>query len=296
MRGYARGVRALFLYKTTVSLDCRVRVCYTHGEVSTMDKSIDLDIGEIQIIAEKSECEPFHFHCTDREMDGFVHFKHGTGQYRTAGGRTYPVCEGATFFLRKGDSYTFSVEAGCCYVTSAFCISRDASCALSEMPPVCYRGELGGAITRLAQEWATHRAGSYMRCKLGILSLYTELLEGEPLVEDSAVLRALEFVHNNFRRPFSGAEVAAYCSLSPSHLRHKFHVAMGVSITEYRDTLRIAAAREMLASRVFSPKEAAYALGYADVYHFSKAFAAAVGVTPARYARGVREPCERKSK
>ena len=253
-----------------------------------MDKSIDLDIDVIQIIVEKYESEPFRFSCTDREMDGFVHFRHGTGQYRTASGHTYPVCDGATFFLRKGDSYTFAVEAGCCYVTSAFCISRDASGALSEMPPVWYRGELGGVIARLSQEWATHRAGSYMRCKLGILSLYTELLTGEPIPKDEAVLRAVEFIHANFRRPFSGVEVAAYCSLSPSHLRHKFRTAMGVSITEYRDALRIAAAREMLASRVFSPKEAAYALGYADVYHFSKAFSAAVGVTPARYARGVR--------
>ena len=47
-------------------------------------------------------------------------------------------------------------------------------------------------------------------------------------------------------------------------------------------------AKEMLESRIFSPKEAAYALGYTDVYHFTKAFTAAVGVTPARYARGER--------
>lgn len=253
-----------------------------------MERTLDLDLGEIRIIAEKYELGPFEFSCTDRTHDGFVHFKHGVGCYRTARGEVYPVCDGATFWLRRGDRYSFSVEPGCVYVTSAYMLTRDAGDALSAMPPVTCRADIGAAILRLSEEWATHRAASYMRCKLGILSLYTELLTGEPRCRDAAVSRALEFLHENFRRSFTGEEVAAFCALSPSHLRHKFRLAMGVSLTAYRDGLRISAAKEMLESRIFSPKEAAYALGYTDVYHFTKAFTAAVGVTPARYARGER--------
>ena len=58
-----------------------------------------------------------------------------------------------------------------------------------------------------------------------------------------------------------------------------------MGITEYRDALRLRSATEMLRSGLFSTKEIAYHLGYSDVYHFTKAFSARMGISPARYAK-----------
>ena len=63
---------------------------------------------------------------------------------------------------------------------------------------------------------------------------------------------------------------------------------MGCSILEYRDRLRINAAREMLQSGFFSVGEVAAALGYCDVYHFSRVFTAHVHCPPGKFRRTAR--------
>ena len=127
-----------------------------------------------------------------------------------------------------------------------------------------------------------------MKTKLDILSLYLWVLaqkeENVPSV-DTATDRAIEFIHRNFGRNFTAAELSAHCRQSISHLRTKFRAATGMGITEYRDALRLRSAAEMLRSGLFSTKEIAYHLGYSDIYHFTRFFSARMGISPARYAK-----------
>ena len=253
-----------------------------------MKNCLDIQIEDIQIIAEKSESEEFLFDCRDRAHDGFVYFIEGDGMFYTVDTTlSLPVMDGMLFFLRRGDSYRFRVARGCRYVTSAFRLSGEALGTADTPFPfgVLVSGREELAILQMVREWESRREASYMRCKIAILSLYTDLLTEEKPSLDPATAAAVDFIHKNFRRPFTGAELAAACSLSISHLRQKFRSALGVSVTEYRDRLRIDAAREMLSSGLFTPKETAYALGYSDVYHFSKVFTAKVGKPPAKYAK-----------
>ena len=64
-----------------------------------------------------------------------------------------------------------------------------------------------------------------------------------------------------------------------------FKNSQGVSIMDYREKLRIRSAKDMLKSNAFRIKEIASALGYCDVYHFSKRFKSATGKTPANYLK-----------
>ena len=253
-----------------------------------MKDRMDINIDDIKIIAEKSESEEFLFDCRDRAHDGFVYFIKGDGTMDTVGTTlSLPVMDGMIFFFRRGDSYRFRVAAGCRYVTSAFRLSGP-SLGTAETPfpfGVLASGREELAILQMVREWESRRAASYMRCKTAILSLYTDLFAEEKPRFDPATAEAVEFIHRNFRRPFTGEELAAACSLSISHLRQKFRQALGMSVTEYRDRLRIDAARELLSSGLFTPKETAYDLGYSDVYHFTKVFTAKVGISPAKYAK-----------
>ena len=58
-----------------------------------------------------------------------------------------------------------------------------------------------------------------------------------------------------------------------------------MTLTEYREGLRIEEAKKMLSHLGLAPKEVAYELGYSDVYHFTKVFKESVGTTPAKYAK-----------
>lgn len=253
-----------------------------------MKKRIDVDITDIAIIAEKHEREEFTFECRSREYDGFVYFMEGEGTLYISGTTfSLPVFPGALFWFHRGDSYRFRVEAGCHYVTSAYRLVRDDASIVPLLPTMTMAegaGEL--AIEQLVREWESRRPTSYMRCRLAILAMYLEHFVTSPAwAEDAALVAAVDFIHKNFRRAFRSEELAAACSLSPSHLRGKFREAMGMSVTAYRDRLRLAAACEMLESGLFAPKDVAYELGYADVYHFTKIFTARMGVSPARYAK-----------
>ena len=246
----------------------------------------EIEIGEIVLIAEKHESGDFDFECEGRAFDGFVYFIKGDGTLTIRGTTLLlPVMDGMLFFFHRGDRYRFSVPGGCHYVTAAYRIEGTTDVVLPPFPSAeLATGKTELEILRMAREWESHRAASYMRCKIALLSLYAESFipdreaEGDPLIYP-----AVEFIRANFRRPFTGQELATHLSVSLSYLRQRFRAVLGVSMTEYRDRLRIAAAREMLESRLFTPKETAYSLGYSDVYHFTKVFRARVGVTPARY-------------
>lgn len=250
--------------------------------------TLNFDIESIDIIVKKASQDFFHFRCHARAGDGFVYFLQGEGTLTDGAGEVYPVKGGSLFFFRTGEEYEFRVQAGCEYIVSSYRLNGAANAALEKLARTYQReGGDGTAIERLLREWQTKREGSYMRTRLAILSLYLDCLTASDResTADPAVRRAVDFIHKSFKRPFTGAEVAAAAAVSPSHLRARFRAVTGMSITEYRDSLRIQAATEMLESGLFSPKEVAYDLGYSDVYYFSKTFRARVGIPPARYAK-----------
>ena len=252
-------------------------------------RGIDIDIGDIDIIVKKCDRDGLLYTCRGRTEDGFVYFLDGEGTLTDERGTEYPITAGSIVFFSRGDRYTFAVPSSCTYITSAYRIVRDEGAALAACPRVIMADEECAALLlRIEREWQLHRPSSYMKTKLDILALYLWVLaqnSENALTSDPAVERAVEFIHRNFCRNFTGAELSAHCHQSISHLREKFRAATGMSVTEYRDSLRVRSASEMLRSGLFTVKEIAYHLGYADVYHFTKVFRAHTGTPPARFAR-----------
>ena len=59
-----------------------------------------------------------------------------------------------------------------------------------------------------------------------------------------------------------------------------------MTLTGYRDNLRMENAEEMLKSKNFTITEIALELGYCDVYHFSKAYKKIKGIPPSMVSGG----------
>ena len=140
-------------------------------------------------------------------------------------------------------------------------------------------------IIDICKKWQSRSWDSYAACRIGLLEFYLEIIqnstESEP--EDNFVLKAISYIHKNFKTNFSGKDISDYCSVSISYLRSSFLKHTGQTIVEYRDGLRIAAAKEMLESKYFTVTEIAAELGYCDIYHFSKVFKASVGCSPVNF-------------
>ena len=254
-----------------------------------MESCPDLNIDTIYTVIYKEELPYFRFDNPGRDWDGFVLFTDGAARFTLAGQESRLCEKGTLLLLRKGDCYSLFSPDGCAYITSAFDFSPPHTQSLSLLPAMIpCPDSLYAGIVEMAKKWQLQLWDSRLRCRIGILELYTELLRrcrhSRGRTANTLMDAATDYIHRNFRKNFSARQIAEYCSVSPSYLRTRFRESTGQTITAYREELRINAAKQMLQSGLFSVKETALELGYCDVYYFSKCFSAATGVTPARFS------------
>ena len=96
---------------------------------------------------------------------------------------------------------------------------------------------------------------------------------------------AVRFIHDNLGRPLPLPEIAAQVHVSPRHLSRLIQRFTGVSPAQYVTQARMDRARGLLSHSLLPIKEVAAQVGYPDVHHFTRAFAAHVGCPPAEFRR-----------
>ena len=101
------------------------------------------------------------------------------------------------------------------------------------------------------------------------------------------IRRSIEFMNDNFRHDLTLAQVASIANMSKYHFAKSFRRAMGIAPHRYLTDLRIAKARELLATSSLPIQEIAYQVGYADVSHFTAQFLRRVGTTPSGHRRQI---------
>ncbi|WGS17839.1 MULTISPECIES: AraC family transcriptional regulator [unclassified Bradyrhizobium] len=84
----------------------------------------------------------------------------------------------------------------------------------------------------------------------------------------------------NLRGDVNLETLAKECGLSRAHFARSFKMTTGKSPMAWLVSQRLIRARELLAESPLSLSEIAYACGFADQSHFSRAFARHVGVAP----------------
>ena len=99
------------------------------------------------------------------------------------------------------------------------------------------------------------------------------------------VQAAVDYCNQNFRRPFSLAEIARAVGYSPSYLSRLFSRHLGRSLFRCVRDLRIREAKRLLRSTATRMKEISHALGYSDPAQFSRSFKRETGASPAEYRR-----------
>ncbi|HEY0154272.1 MAG TPA: helix-turn-helix transcriptional regulator [Longimicrobium sp.] len=84
----------------------------------------------------------------------------------------------------------------------------------------------------------------------------------------------------------------ARCRIRDNNIAYHFKDETGVSIKEYIERLRIAAAGELLRSGNFNAWEVAHAVGYSHLQTFYRAFRRRFGCTPGDFRVRVKAPHE----
>ena len=101
------------------------------------------------------------------------------------------------------------------------------------------------------------------------------------------VMKAKEFIEDNFRGDCTLSIIAEHVHVSPNHLHNVFKKKMGVSPLGYVHEKRIDAAKQRIVAENGSMLQIALELGFSSQSHFIKVFRQYVGMTPSEYRKRV---------
>ena len=145
--------------------------------------------------------------------------------------------------------------------------------------------------TRLLETATLLRAGAQAE-GLEAYSLFYKLLKAilpqmkpSNIAFDKTLQTAVEYITDNWDKPFSIADVSKKCCVSESTLYHLFQKELGQTPLRFLQSIRINVAIEHLENSGYSVSTVSRMVGFPSENHFRKVFFDVVGTTPARFRK-----------
>lgn len=108
-------------------------------------------------------------------------------------------------------------------------------------------------------------------------------------LDDSDVAAALRFLHENAAQPIGVDDVVRHVQLSRRTLEIRFQKIVGRTIHAEIQRVRLDRAKQLLTETDFPIPKVAEATGYGSASYLGQVFRQALGTTPARFRRQIRE-------
>lgn len=106
------------------------------------------------------------------------------------------------------------------------------------------------------------------------------------------VVRAIDYIEENFREELHLADVARQAYLSPAYFSHVFRETTSTCFARYLQRRRIREAKKLLRQTDRSVTEIAFESGFNNLSHFNRVFRRLVGASPSQYRVDGRDPSE----
>ena len=113
--------------------------------------------------------------------------------------------------------------------------------------------------------------------------------------KDKHVVKALQFIHNNFLSNPGVEDIALHCGISSRYLRRLFLSQTGMQLVDYKHHLRMKLAFELLQDNDLRLTEIAHRCGYGTQQYFCKVFKDSFGVNPGEQRRKLNDQKESHS-
>lgn len=262
----------------------------------------DLTLSEVLLVHRNRLVEGFRFndYRGGRRMDGLVLCVSGRGIFEFDGERL-SLSAGQMMFLPTGSAYTVTCEDPIPFVhytvnfrLSSFEPTEGTAAARilsGKRRFICTDGEDGrmkACMEKLLSLWQAKRNGYRIMAKAAVYELLGAYLTGAGRalrdVEGYGKLRAAKHVMDeDFCHDHAISELAALCNLSQTHFRRLWRRVFGITPVAYLRSRRIARARDLLLSGLYSVSDAARESGFDDANYFSRVFRKETGLTPSEY-------------
>lgn len=149
--------------------------------------------------------------------------------------------------------------------------------------------EIYGNMDRLFGELEKPSGASSTLAKLYFFELFIHLsrqLKNEKDFylgkKDHHVVKALQYIHNNFLEDPGVDDIADHCGITSRYLRKLFLSQTGMQMVDYKHQLRMKLAGELLKDNSLSLTEIAYRCGYSTQQYFCKVFNDHYGMSPGK--------------
>lgn len=240
------------------------------------------------------------WHLTDNINHDFyvlAYAKSGSAVY-TFGNETVRIKKGDIVFIRQGQRYSARSDPDdpWHFISVAFSVEfrdEESRAVLHRLPN---RTSMSGS-SHLAQNFAelcrirsAENSGYLIKCRSLILDLLYSLLyhhdhSQHTGVHDRKLEQIIDMMRENISRSYSLAELCEMSGLSSSHFRMLFKERTGMTTVQFQNHLKINHAKDLILSRTCNVTEAAYAVGFNDIYYFSRLFRKLTGKNPSEYLR-----------
>lgn len=226
----------------------------------------------------------------NRSSHGLAIHTSGEKEYVFSDGKRLIVKANHIIYLPKNSSYTvISHSPGDCYAIN-FDIDENKNFA-----PFVAKVKNHSAIISHFQAanavWTLKKNAFDLKCMAELYNiiylLHQEYFsEYYPESKREIIRAAVEYIHENYSNEAISIEgLSALCGITPEYFRKIFRSFYGTSPIKYINGLKIARAKELLKSRMYSVTDAALLSGYTEMSHFCREFKKAVGTSPSEYKK-----------
>jgi AraC-like DNA-binding protein len=125
---------------------------------------------------------------------------------------------------------------------------------------------------------------------IALLARWHECSDQEALCDTRRIAKALQWMDAHFAEAIEIEELGRLSGLSRSHFYRLFKACTNQTPSEYLLSLRLRRAQELLRGSAQNVTEIAFACGFNDSSHFSRAFKIFAGASPRKYRRSSEIP------
>lgn len=224
----------------------------------------------------------------NRPNYGLLFAEYGHIDYE-CNGVQYPSDSSSVIFIPKGINYTLHcTEESATYVINFSLVEH------AEIDTIqCIRGfqtsSIFNLLVRMERIWTLHAPADIPRTLGSLYEIIARLSEAihpayRPHYKIKRIAPSCEYLEQNFSNPeISNDLLSSLSGVSTVYFRKLFTEIFNISPMKYVYSLRIEKARALLRSGYSSVGETAAAVGFTNVYHFSRYFKQIVGISPSQY-------------
>ncbi|MBQ7841249.1 MAG: AraC family transcriptional regulator [Lachnospiraceae bacterium] len=208
-------------------------------------------------------------------------------------GKSYPIHKGDMLIARPGDKRQSTLHFSSIFVHFGSLDEQlralvDSTCGYH--PDMGYE-KYGPELSFLCQTLLSFEPYSDLDASARLVSFFCRLQKDlalqrrqtrEPQTA-SVVSKAIDFMRENYAEPLTVQAIAQHCSLSSSHFYRIFLATVHTTPNAYLTTLRLSAAKSLLATTSLPLSVIASQCGFSSQSYFSDCFRKNFGVSPREF-------------